>query len=111
MMLDADWVYREFLRRGYRQDYAADFLDQAWKNSSDTNTQWRTAPDVYPFPPKAPVAEVGAPEALAHREAVAERLSHLVAMRYADKIELHRHTLNEAARLLRTLPAAPEGEG
>jgi hypothetical protein len=50
MQLDADWVYREFLRRGYKQEYAADFLDQAWKNSDIKETRLRTAPDVYPVP-------------------------------------------------------------
>jgi hypothetical protein len=49
MMIDVDWVYREFLRRGYRQDYAADFLDQAWRNSGkEVETHQRTEPDVPP---------------------------------------------------------------
>lgn len=55
MMLDADWVYREFLRRGYRQDYAADFLDAAWNNSGLSAERLRTEPDHEPLtaPPEA----------------------------------------------------------
>ena len=50
MMIDVDWVYREFLRRGYQQDYAADFLDQAWKNSEiSTEAYQRTEPDHIPL--------------------------------------------------------------
>lgn len=53
MLIDVDWVYREFLRRGYRHDYAADFLDQAWKNSSrDIEPVQRTEPDHKPLPPR-----------------------------------------------------------
>jgi hypothetical protein len=50
MLIDVDWVYREFLRRGYRQEYAADFLDQAWKNSGlQTEAYQRTEPDHKPL--------------------------------------------------------------
>lgn len=51
MMIDVDWVYREFLRRGYKPEYAADFLDQAWRNSGiEIETRQRTEPDAVPSP-------------------------------------------------------------
>ena len=54
MEIDVDWVYREFLRRGYRQEYAADFIDQAWKNGGkEVETHQRTEPDTKLLPPEA----------------------------------------------------------
>lgn len=38
-MIDVDWVYREFLRRGYTQEYASEFIDAAWSNSSKPLTE------------------------------------------------------------------------
>ena len=34
MMIDIDWIYREFLRRGYTQEYATTFIDSAFARSS-----------------------------------------------------------------------------
>jgi hypothetical protein len=33
-MIDKDWIYREFIRRGYQQSYAYEFLESANRNES-----------------------------------------------------------------------------